>query len=158
MGKRSGWSRDADGSTSGTKKSKGDSTPPPPPSRSKGSSSGVEYTRLTPPLPSAPRSSRHQPSRNSKNSDRTVLSLDADAPPLGTLEVKKIVIILVTNKTCMNVFLPLIPRISCVHAGQTRRCVAGCAYELRRGATPKRSDGRHGPRRSGHQIGTSSWV
>ena len=146
MGKRSGCSRDADDLTSGTKKSKGDSTPPPPPSRSKGSSSGVEYMRLTPPLLSAPRSSRHQPSRNSKNSDRTVLSLDADAPPLGNLEVKKIVRMPGTNKTCMNVFLPLIPRISCVHAGQARRCVAARAYESRHGATSKPGDGRHGPR------------
>lgn len=59
----------------------------------------AKYTRLTPPLPSAPplipeshstapRTTRHYPSRSSKNPEETVISVDADAPPLGNLEDK----------------------------------------------------------------------
>ena len=94
-------SRDVEGSTSGSRNSKGGSTPPPPPSKSGNYSKSVEYTCRSPPLPSAPplvlkshssapRTTRSYPNRNSKNSDETSISLDTDAPPLGNLEVKRI--------------------------------------------------------------------
>ncbi|XP_044328354.1 putative protein TPRXL [Triticum aestivum] len=91
--KKSRGSREADDSSSTRNGKSSLMPPPPPPSKSRSSSNGVEYTRLTSPLPSAPHSTtpqttRHQPSRNSKNSDKTVISLDADAPPLGHLEDK----------------------------------------------------------------------
>ncbi|XBI46226.1 hypothetical protein VPH35_110527 [Triticum aestivum] len=92
-------SRDVEGSTSGSRNGKGGSTPPPSPSKSGNYSKGVEYTRRSPPLPSAPplvlkshssapRTTRSYPNRNSKNSDETSISLDTDAPPLGNLEDK----------------------------------------------------------------------
>ena len=95
-------SRDVEGSTSGSRNGNGGSTPPPPPSKSGNHSKGVEYTRRSPPLPSAPplvpkshspapRTTRSYPNRNSKNSDETSISLDADPPPLGNLEVIKII-------------------------------------------------------------------
>ncbi|XBI63965.1 hypothetical protein VPH35_044254 [Triticum aestivum] len=92
-------SRDVEGSTSGSRNGKGGSTPPPPPSKSGNHSKGVEYTRRSPPLPSAPAlvlkshssapwTTRSYPNRNSKNSDKTSIFLDTDAPPLGNLEDK----------------------------------------------------------------------
>lgn len=86
---RSGWSRDAEGSTSGTKNGKGGSVP-------------HQASRETTPMQSTHvgrrrcrvlrrscrrRIARHRgpcaatPSRSSKNSDETVIPLDADAPP-----------------------------------------------------------------------------
>ncbi|XBI64259.1 hypothetical protein VPH35_044454 [Triticum aestivum] len=92
-------SRDVEGSTSGSRNGNGGSTPPPPPSKSGNHSKGVEYTRQSPPLPSAPplvlkshgsapRTTCSYPNHNSKNSDETSIYLDTDAPPLGNLEDK----------------------------------------------------------------------
>ena len=119
-------SRDVEGSTSGSRNGKGGSTPPPPPSKSGNYSKGVEYTRRSPPLPSAPAlvlkshssapwTTRSYPNRNSKNSDETSISLDADAPPLGNLEVKKII----KKQSSIKCILFLLLRISYMHAGKT---------------------------------------
>ena len=119
-------SRDVEGSTSGSRNGKDGSTPPPPPSKSGNHSKGVEYTRWSPSLPSAPplvvklhssvpRTTRSYPNRNSKNSDETSISLDTDAPPLGNLEVKRII----KKQSSIECILFLLLRISYMHAGKT---------------------------------------